>query len=277
MHFPFKQSVSKLEQAQHGAWHVYIDSDFIERVTHILDCLKSPNSVNKELVLKREQHKLVYVEDPESKLVVKWQRYRDPRRLWKANYFRNQRLTRNEGGMLRTEWMNNCFLYEKGIHVAKPIAFAERKIAGFIFEQVIAARNLINSQRLKDHIDGLPNITGKLPWLERTIAFATALHGHACYHLDFHHRNVLFVGEQPYLIDNEKVIYTMKPRLDLLAMMLGRLGFGLRDDPEEQKCYLQLILRTQNGAIDFDLQLLEDGFSGKLSGTKLCKLIGTNL
>ena len=275
MHFPFKQSVSKLEQVQRGAWHVYIDSDFTERVPHILACLNAPGTVDDKHVLKREAHKLVYVEGPESELVVKWQRYRDPRRLWKANYFRNQRLTRNEGGMLRTEWMNNCFLYGKGIHVAKPIAFAERKIAGFIFEQIIVARNLINSQRLKDHIDSLPNITEKLPWLERTIAFATALHGHACYHLDFHHRNVLFVGEQSYLIDNEKVIYTVKPRLDLLAMMLGRLGFGLRDDPEEQARFKILALNElknwpENSATT---SIFSDAINGLLSGSKLTKLV----
>ena len=277
MHFPFKQSVAKLEQVKHGAWHVYIDSNFIERVPQILACLNVSGTVDDKHVLKREAHKLVYVEGPDSELVVKWQRYRDPRRLWKANYFRNQHLTRNEGGMLRTEWMNGCFLHEQGISVPEPLGFIEKRRAGLISEQVIVARNLINSQRLKDHIDGLPNLREKLPWLERTIVFATAMHEHACYHLDFHHRNVLFVREQPYLIDNEKVIYTVKPRLDLLVMMLGRLGFGLRDDPEEQKCYLQLILRAQNGTIDFDLQLLENAFSGKLSGTKLSKLIETNV
>ena len=166
--------------------------------------------------------------------------------------------------------MNNDFLFKNDIPIAKPIAFAEKRFASIIFEQALVFENLKNAPRLKDYIDDLSTLQEKVIWMKKSIELAHLLHEKACYHLDFHHRNILFVNENAHLIDNEKLVFCGQPREDLLAVMLGRLGFGLRDDISEQAYYRAMAKPSKHRGIFYK------AFEGKLSGKKLAAVISNH-
>ncbi|QIZ78351.1 lipopolysaccharide kinase InaA family protein [Ferrimonas lipolytica] len=266
MHYPFKYSVQNLHESNDNNWTLWLAPSIADQQKAIFEQLKQP-SLSADEELKREPHKRVI---RLGNSVIKWQRYRDPRRLIKANVHANERLTRKEGGILRTEWLNNLYLQEVGVAIPAPTGFAEQRHLGLITAQATITEYLPDVLRLKDHIDDIELMAEKEPWMIEAINLARQLHELRLYHLDFHHQNILFQGQQRLLIDNEKLLHTESPNVALHAAMLGRLGYGLRYDPAEQSRYTELALpEIDVCAVEtFRLALL-----GKITGKVLTALV----
>ncbi|QIZ78357.1 lipopolysaccharide kinase InaA family protein [Ferrimonas lipolytica] len=207
------------------SWHVWYDVSIADSIPSLLLNLSGQHMVEPDMIIKNDNLKTIFRHQSNINLIIKHQKYIKLKYLIRANLNKNKKLTVKNEGMLRTEWANNLHLQSKGIPIAKPIAFVEKKTAGIITEQAYIAEEIKTIANIKNYNQSIYNDN----FLQQLATLSKKMHSLGIYHLDFHPGNIITNKFGINLIDNESIYQSSKPNTEILALMLGMVITDKKD------------------------------------------------
>ncbi|MFO7900113.1 MAG: lipopolysaccharide kinase InaA family protein [Planctomycetota bacterium] len=142
----------------------------------------------------------------------------------------------------QAEWTAARTMLDRGIPVARPLAFGERRVAGFLREAALVSEAVDNAAPLSEALGR----AGRSDLIEHVAGLVRRMHDNDILHRDLHGGNILVRGDDLFLIDVHRVTINRPVRRRARAWNLGQLiaFLGDRMDEADHERFIRAYLGT---------------------------------